>query len=93
MNRRNPYVRVRINSLLDYLVLKFFPNALMVMIPQSSPNHIEPIDDNKIKPKNFIKSGIGGEFLFQQETPTPPGTKLVIHKKPGQQRYRDPHGV
>ena len=41
---------------------KHFPNAPMVPSPQAIPNHSEPIEDRKIKPKTFRKSHIGGEF-------------------------------
>ena len=34
------------------------PNAPMVPPPQTSTNHIEPIEDKNIKPKTFSTNGI-----------------------------------
>ena len=51
---------------------KNVPNEPMVTPLQTSTNKIEPIDARNIKPKTFIKSGIVGGFLFQQDTPFTP---------------------
>ena len=61
---------------------EIFTNVPMVPPPQTSPNHIEHIDDIKIKPKTFITSDIAGGFDFNKTPLAPPGTKVIIHKKP-----------
>ena len=62
----------------------------MVTPHQASPNKIEPIDDSNI---TFSTSGIGGNFDFNNTPLATPGTKVVIHKNPGQHKNWDPNGV
>ena len=65
------------------------------MIPptETSQNNIETIEDRKIKPKTFSTYGIGEEFYLNKTPFAHPGTKIIIHNKPGQQKNWDPHGV
>ena len=34
-----------------------------------------------------------GNFDFINTPLAPPGTKVIIHEKPGQQKYWEPHGL
>jgi hypothetical protein len=36
---------------------------------------------------------LNGTFDYNRTPMAPPGTKIVVHEKPNQQRTRDPHGV
>ena len=67
------------------VVLEIFPNAPMVPPPQTSPNHIEPIEYIKIKFKTFSANGIGGGFYFKKKPLVPPGAKFIMNEKSGQQ--------
>ena len=57
----------------------------MIPPPQVIPNNIKPIKDSNIKTKTFSTIGIGGEFDVKKTPLSPPGTKVVIHEKSGQQ--------
>ena len=60
--------RGRITSMWEYVALKHFLNEPMVPSPRAIPDHIEPIENSKIKYKTFSTSGIGGGFGFQEDT-------------------------
>lgn len=72
---------------------KTFPIYLLDRLVQQAVFTLNLLCRSRCNPNLSTHAQLFGQFDFNATPLAPPGTKIIVHKKPSQRRTWDPHGV
>ena len=72
---------------------KMFPMHLWDRLIEQAEIMLNLLRPSRTNPKLSAYAAVNGPFDFNRMPLAPPGTKVVVHKKPNQRKSWDPHGI
>jgi hypothetical protein len=70
-----------------------FPMHLWDCLLVQATIMLNPLQPSRQNPEILDYQMLKGNFDFNQTPMAPPGTKVILHKKPKQRKSWDPHGT